>query len=75
MTIGEYIKQVCNKLSGIHLIMAFITFIMFGIFFGIYLTGEEDSIEERQFHIKGAIVSFIAMVYNIILFVLIPTFE
>ena len=75
MTIGEYIQQVCNKLSFMHNIAAIISFIIFGIFFGIYLINEEDTEEERQYHLKGTIISFISMMYNIILFIFIPTFR
>ena len=71
MTMSKYFQQVCNKLSMVHGIFAFIGFIVMVVFVMCLLLENE----EREFNIKCSIFSFIFTMYNIILFILIPSFE
>ena len=71
MTVSKYFQQVCNKLSMIHGIFALIGFIVMVVFVMCLLLENE----EREFNIKATIFSFIFTMYNIILFILIPSFE
>lgn len=73
MTVSKYFQQVCNKLSMIHGIFSLIGFIVLVVF--VICLAIETGEEERKFNIKATIFSFIFTMYNIILFILIPSFE
>ena len=73
MTVSKYFQQVCVKLSCIHAILALISFIVL-VIFAISLAIDTTE-EDKKFLLKFIIVSFISTIYNIILFILIPSFE
>ena len=73
MTMSKYVQQICNKLSMIHSIFALIGFIVLVVF--VICLAIETGEEDRKFNIKATILSFIFTMYNIILFILIPSFE
>ena len=73
MTMSKYFQQVCTKLSLIHVMLALIGLIAFGAFLTMYCI--DDLEEEKSKALKGLVISFMFLAYNIILFILIPSFE
>ena len=73
MTVSKYFQQVCTKLSLMHAILVIIGLVVFGLFLVMYYC--VDLVEEdKPKALKGLIISFIFLAYNIALFILIPSF-